>query len=197
VCKTPVPATDAGDGCWASHSTIDSKGGVYGLPSLRRDCPRHIVAKQANEMCDDEFRMKEPWPRGVRPVLLRYVDEMREHVFLCLFCSGHSSLTSCVGREDTTMPHHDQDVRDPRRLHLCCGTFYHPEAHKRPWVSVGWVCRYHRYSERASCLIKVTYSSNGGVMRRCNWQGITIEGLVLKRGPVLAWFQMRKDRCFW
>ena len=37
-------------------------------------------------------------------------------------------------------------------------------AHRRPWLSVGCVCRYCRYSERASCFISSTYSSKGTVL---------------------------------
>src|SRR2546421_9662189 len=37
-------------------------------------------------------------------------------------------------------------------------------AHRRPWVSVGCVCRYCRYSERASCFISSTSSSKGTVL---------------------------------
>ncbi len=35
------------------------------------------------------------------------------------------------------------------------------QAHRRPWVSLGWVRRYCRYSERASCFISATYSLCG------------------------------------
>jgi hypothetical protein len=30
------------------------------------------------------------------------------------------------------------------------------QAHRRPWASLGWVRRYCRYSERASCFITTT-----------------------------------------
>ena len=34
--------------------------------------------------------------------------------------------------------------------------WFEVQAHKRPWVSLGWVCRYCRYSERASRFISAT-----------------------------------------
>ena len=37
------------------------------------------------------------------------------------------------------------------------------QAHKRPWVSLGWVRRDCRYAERASRFIKATESSKGMV----------------------------------
>jgi hypothetical protein len=35
------------------------------------------------------------------------------------------------------------------------------QAHRRPWMSLFWVSRYCRYSERASRFISATYSSKG------------------------------------
>ena len=35
------------------------------------------------------------------------------------------------------------------------------QAHRRPWLSLGWVRRYCRYSERASRFMSATYSSKG------------------------------------
>jgi hypothetical protein len=41
------------------------------------------------------------------------------------------------------------------------------QAHRRPWVSLGWVRRSCRYSERASCFISATYSWKG-IVWPCN-----------------------------
>jgi hypothetical protein len=56
---------------------------LYGLLSLRRDCPRHIVAKQPNDMCVDEFQMKEPWLRRISQFSFD----------MCMKCE---SMSSCV-----------------------------------------------------------------------------------------------------